>query len=400
MKSYGRDELDYCALVRELSRSPNIPTSAHLRNHLIAAYAAQSRPIDISKQDQWKIYGDYRKGVQLIAIGDVPSAIIKGITGEAYDSEDLKGIWGIAVVFPTYAPGWIEQSKDAMKNAGIWDGMRLSIWLSSESSKNDVVSMDSIRAADVEEEKVLDFIFHDFVSQAAQRLTEFNREKDEMGSDDDQYVVNLFAINEMWVTVLRRWTHKGDKYVTLTRANPCMTFIKPEEEAFEACDYAPRWQVSSIESKEDIVLVQSSNSLAFPLWYIENRRHISILVRDGQEEEESSRSEYPTHIQAGSPAAWAYAHDDLSLASLHVAEPYRRLGLGRVCVAYMAKKLIDAQKGSLLQAGCGYADVQTPFILDTEMHKGASRLFFEELGFKGVVIATWGSILVTKEREA
>jgi ribosomal protein S18 acetylase RimI-like enzyme len=147
------------------------------------------------------------------------------------------------------------------------------------------------------------------------------------------------------------------------------------------------------------VQVQSSNSLTFPRWYLENRKHISMLVHDKPEKTDmESRSEYPKQIQSGAPVAWAYAHDDLSLASLHVAEPYRRLGLGKNCVDYMAKKLIGAQKEALAKAGCGDIGALTPYLLDTEMHKGASRLFFEQQGFKGVVIATWGSILVTNAK--
>jgi GNAT superfamily N-acetyltransferase len=139
--------------------------------------------------------------------------------------------------------------------------------------------------------------------------------------------------------------------------------------------------------------VQSANSLRFPLWYIDQRKHISILIRDGPE---SNSSEYPTSIKAGSPAAWAYAHDDLSLASLHVAEVYRRTGLGRICVNLMGKKLIQAQKEALAKCfPSSEIGIPTPFLLDTEMHKGTSRLFFEAQGFNGIVVATWGSLLVT-----
>jgi GNAT superfamily N-acetyltransferase len=119
-----------------------------------------------------------------------------------------------------------------------------------------------------------------------------------------------------------------------------------------------------------------------------------MLIRDG---EGKDSNEYPVVMQQGSPAAWAYAHDDLSLASLHVAEPYRRSGLGKACVYLMGKKLMQAQKRALVQAGYSTddADIATPFLLDTEMHKGASRLFFEAQGFQGIVVATWGTIAVT-----
>lgn len=145
--------------------------------------------------------------------------------------------------------------------------------------------------------------------------------------------------------------------------------------------------------------VQSSNSLTFPIWYINQRKHISVLIRDGEDVEGGKSTSYPTSIQSGSPAAWAYAHDDLSLASLHVAEPYRRLRLGKCCVDIMAKRLIDAQKQALKQAGCTGSKHSTPYLLDTEMHKGSSRLFFEAIGFTGFVIATWGSISVQASQD-
>lgn len=110
-------------------------------------------------------------------------------------------------------------------------------------------------------------------------------------------------------------------------------------------------------------------------------------------------SYYPANIQPGSPAAWAYAHDDLSLASLYVAEPYRRLKLGNYCVEIMAKRLIDAQKKALTQVGCKLSENPTPYFFDTEMHKGVSRLFFETLGFTGFIIATWGSISVHSNQD-
>lgn len=110
--------------------------------------------------------------------------------------------------------------------------------------------------------------------------------------------------------------------------------------------------------------------------------------------------EYPTSIEegSGSPAAWAYAHDDLSLASLHVAEPYRRSGLGKICVDIMGKKLIQAQKEALskcLLPSTTDDKIPTPILLDTEMQKAASRLFFEAQGFIAIVVATWGSLLLT-----
>lgn len=149
--------------------------------------------------------------------------------------------------------------------------------------------------------------------------------------------------------------------------------------------------------------MQNANSLRFPRWYLEQRKHISMLIRDGHRADGDLDSGYPVTMQegSGSPAAWAYAHDDLSLASLHVAEPYRRSGLGKACVYLMGKRLIAAQKRALIQAGCCRdqddvdVDIATPFLLDTEMHKGASRLFFEAQGFQGIVVATWGTIAVT-----
>lgn len=105
---------------------------------------------------------------------------------------------------------------------------------------------------------------------------------------------------------------------------------------------------------------------------------------------------HPDTTGARKAVAWAYAHDDLSVASLHVVSSHRRRGLGRICVLAMVKKLFHAQKDAIIRAGLN-TTLPTPAFLDTEMHKGASRLFFESLGFTGVAVLTWGSITVSFE---
>lgn len=129
-------------------------------------------------------------------------------------------------------------------------------------------------------------------------------------------------------------------------------------------------------------------------------------------------SSYPTSIGKGRPAGWAYSHDNLSLASLHVAQPYRRikknascigtrvsnqiseLSVGKICVAAMAPKLIEAQRDALRMSGASDADsngnlvesLASPYLSDTEMDKGPARSFFEKLGLHGFAISTWGAI--------
>jgi hypothetical protein len=129
--------------------------------------------------------------------------------------------------------------------------MRLSIWLSSEPLRpNPASSEGREEEASQGEEAILDFIFHEYVPGAAQKLA---------GLDKAEYVVDLFAINDTWVRVLKKWTDNGDSIIQVTRANPCMTFVKPEGEEVDApngADFASRWQVSSIESEEEITLVR------------------------------------------------------------------------------------------------------------------------------------------------
>jgi GNAT superfamily N-acetyltransferase len=425
MRSFGPDELDYRGLIKELSSPPNYPTSAHIRNHLLAAYAAFTCPFDLSKQDQWKTYHEYRKGVQLMAIGDVPSHVLLQQSSNKDDDGNVRNdldddngcLWSIVIVFPSHTPGWQELDKDVKKTTGIWHTKRLAIWLSSESSSRrstGPVSIDNIPSASRAEEEMLWFIFHDVIPQASLQLamhlgeepgSQSQSELQLQSPNDAGLVVDLFAVNEAWVCLLRKWTSAGDEQIKLTRANPCMTFVKEEAEALnDIADFPPQYSVSTIESKEEMSLVQTSNSLTFPLWYVEQRKHISILVFDNDpplpqtlDNTPPQPLSYPTKRQTGSPVAWAYAHDDLSLASLHVAEPYRRLGLGKYSVDAMARKLIQAQKQAVRLARCDDVPLlQTACLLDTEMHKGGSRLFFEQLGFKGIVIATWGSILVAR----
>lgn len=152
--------------------------------------------------------------------------------------------------------------------------------------------------------------------------------------------------------------------------------------------------------------VQEANSISFPLWYIHQRRHLSVLISDGNRSA-SHGAIYPKTMTTGSPAGWAIAHSNLSLGALHVAEPYRRckqngasdndesISVGRLAVIVMGPKLIDAQRQALRHIGVK-DDLPTPYFADTEMHKGPARMFFEAVGFRGCLLRTWGSITLNE----
>ena len=134
----------------------------------------------------------------------------------------------------------------------------------------------------------------------------------------------------------------------------------------------------------------------------------------GGEEEESA---YPTEQGKGRLAGWVYTHEDLSLASLHVALPYRRqvdpaaaassppLSLGRLLVSLLSPRVGLAQRRAL--AACGL-DVRAleqaaaaaatassppycpwPVTADVDASDAGSVRFYERLGCRRVARHCW-----------
>lgn len=239
MRCFDIKDIDYHALIKELSLTSNHPYSLHVRNHLLAPYAANPPPLSINDQDAWTTYQSYRRGAQVTAFGDVPTHVLASAARTEGALDQYEGLWGVATVFPAYAPGWVKLDADTEMESDIWHDLRVSMWLSSEHTIEIAASSDEKRRTNVREEALIDYVFHDFVPSAARNFdaeAEGNRATREA-------IVDLFAVNDAWVKVLRAWTEAGDSKVKLTRANPCMMFIKSEEDA-----------ISSIQTSSDTTL--------------------------------------------------------------------------------------------------------------------------------------------------
>lgn len=265
MLGFNVDQIDYQALVSELSQEPNYPYSLHLRNHLIAPYVALPYPPPAHEQDAWKTYTNYRRGAQLIAIGNVPTTILKGSVSKNGAMEQA-GPWGVAVLFPAYSSNAVaekENEKAKSSQTAIWHSMRLSLWLNSESNGTGLAAtFENVKIAEKEDIILLHSIFNDFLPRAIQNLVKIQGQTAVSTTFDQSttldHMVDLFAVNDAWVRILDQWTKERHSTIKLTRANPCMSFIKSELDSLSpSSQMAPRWHVSSIQCEKEAVLVSS-----------------------------------------------------------------------------------------------------------------------------------------------
>lgn len=427
------EQLDFRALVRHLSRHDGFPCPLHVRNHFLAQYGAQVGHAALQGKtlddDPWRTYDDYRRGASVVAIGDVPLEVRNGqenSQGPIARAAHGEGLWALVIVYPSYAPGWVEQGADAAAEADvIWNGMRMALWLSTERAGRPA-ALDTVRDADQWEMALLRFICEQHLPCTVSKLAASQRPGTiKRHGQSDAVLVDLFAVNHSWARALDELGRQGlSSGFQVTRMNPCMTFVMAEEEAcrLAAIHHPSRWAVRPIgDSEREIRLVRiypadalypdhaklkdylkhiqiiDSNNLTFPSWYIRHRRHNSVFITDGPSSE-ATTSYYPDSVQPGAPVGWAYAHDDFSLGSLHVAQPYRRNrdkdgSVGQICLGLMASQLIDAQKAALSMAGCP-DDLPAPYLSDSELRKDVAVSFHTKMGFYPSSISTWGAFAI------
>lgn len=102
---YDARKLSFTALVSELSRHPNLPTSVHVRNLLLSGLASQEKvseefeknlrecsDSDAKSRVLWDQLRSYQPGIQVGIIGPAPA----GILGNA--SSDSTSPWGVAIL--------------------------------------------------------------------------------------------------------------------------------------------------------------------------------------------------------------------------------------------------------------------------------------------------------------
>lgn len=410
------DQLDFTALINHLSTHSSFPCCQHIRNHFLAQYGTFIKhPRLIEKEvddDPWQTYHDYRKDAIVAAIGDVPNSIRKGYNQQ--DESAKEGVWALVTVFPSYSPGWVNLSKDEQDQCNsIWNAIRTTFWISTERPFEQYTTPDQVRQATIQESNLLKFIFEHHLPTAigklASDLPPFANIKKH--NDDEQFTLSdLHAINHIWMKELQVIQDKNDSW-KMVRCNPCVTFTMPEENALQLkqnVEVGNRWRLSLIgDHPGELEMVVNSNNIKYPTFYPKARRHLSVMLYDQEgihEEAEikSDKKEYPKTIHPGAPAGWAYSHDDFSLGSLHVSEPYRRLkkskgvhGLGTICLALMAETLVKIQRDALRFAGCDdFANLPTPIISDAEEHKQVAVAFHRSAGFVPKTITSWGAYAV------
>ncbi|PWN33637.1 uncharacterized protein FA14DRAFT_161391 [Meira miltonrushii] len=414
-------QLDYPALLRYLSFHPGFPCSQHIRNHFLAQYGAYVKHPDLADKqiddDPWRTYHDYRKGSVIVAIGDVPASVRKG--DHLQDDPNEESVWAIVAVFPSYSPGWVTLS-DYDKNQcdSLWNAIRTTFWLSTEIPFQQQITPDQVRQASVQERNLLKFIFQQHLPKAFSHIASSlpahsNVKKYE--DDNTLTLSDLHAINHIWMKELQSIQEDiaGDDHsFKMVRCNPCVNFTMPEDIALHLKNDidASRWKVGLMgDHPGELEMVVKSNNVRYPMFYTKGRRHLSVVLRDQEgfnEHMQMEDQEYPTKVYPGAPAGWAYSHDDFSLGSLHVAEPYRRLkrdggdkvkkqGVGTVCLALMAGMLVQCQKDALSSAGClDFEKLPTPIISDAEQHKVVAVAFHRSAGFAPQSITSWGAYAI------
>lgn len=156
--------------------------------------------------------------------------------------------------------------------------------------------------------------------------------------------------------------------------------------------------------------VLASNKLAFPKSHLLRKPFLTRLIRDQQGPAAISglsepsaiqrNNEYASSQERGSAAGWVYTHEDLSLASLHVAPPYRRLSprqegvpsVGRLLIDIMAARIARHQRRALRDAGVDLETIDEtawPLTADVETENLASWQFYLRTDFVPVARHTW-----------
>lgn len=115
-------------------------------------------------------------------------------------------------------------------------------------------------------------------------------------------------------------------------------------------------------------------------------------------------NDYATDQAKGRAAGWVYTHEDLSLASLHVPPPYRRLtprtegvpSVGRLLMDVMSARISRHQERILRQVGLdldldgdSLGPQARPVTADVEIDNAASWQFYLRTGFVPVARHTW-----------
>ncbi|CEH16161.1 hypothetical protein CBOM_06027 [Ceraceosorus bombacis] len=460
---FQASQLNYASLITHLSSPPHFPISHAFRNQLVAHYETADRHEQdaVADADPWQTLLDSFPRCTICAAGDVPPEVRSDRAKEEDHSNasSAPGVWGI--IFTYFRP--------------TFQSLSTHIWISTEAALYEAnhetfeARPSAMRPQLVRDSAPLvKFLLLDLQREAVEKL--------QVLRGDQGRRVTLGAVEQEWANLLCSWLGQVDVETLALRAanktqdddaeairsvsetapkisstfasrwnipwaNPCASVylsVEPDAELLAAGQGAKegeggkviqrgRWSVRSLISDKETKLVQKSNKLPFSLDYVESRKHLSIIIRDALEATNASDDStgvnlesYPTDRRKGNAAGWVYAHDQLSLGSLHVASPYRRLrstsaslansesSVGRLLVHAMGLKLHRAIMHALARSGAlqrleeahvkngkGAYDF-APTVGDTELTAGAIG-FFERCGFKHFRNAVWLGLEMTPE---
>ncbi|PWN42247.1 hypothetical protein IE81DRAFT_347656 [Ceraceosorus guamensis] len=461
---FKTSQLDYASLITHLSSPPHFPISHAFRNQLVAHYETADRHEQdaVADADPWQTLLDSFPRCTICAAGDVPLEVRSDRAKEEdhSDASSAPGVWGI--IFTYFRP--------------TFQSLSTHIWISTEAALYET-NQDTFEARPSamrpqvvrDSAPLVKFLLLDLQREAVEKLQALR--------GDQGRRVTLGAVEQEWANLLCSWLGQVDVETLALRAanktqdnaeairsvpepasrisptfasgwniswaNPCASVhlpVKPDAELLAAGQGAEegeggkviqrgRWSVRSLISDKETKLVQKSNKLPFSLDYVESRKHLSIIIRDALEDANPSDDltgvnleSYPTDRRKGNAAGWVYAHDQLSLGSLHVTSPYRRLrsadaslaesesSVGRLLVHAMGLKLHRAIMHALARSGAlqrleekahvknakGPYDDFAPTVGDTELTAGALG-FFERCGFKHFRNPVWLGLEMSAE---
>ncbi|CAO1622457.1 unnamed protein product [Jaminaea pallidilutea] len=462
IKTYESRDINLGALVRLLSKAPYLPNSQGVRNHLIVGLTSRLDPTEQRAEDggpqEWNTLYNSQPGVQVVLFGDVPSEILMASsrassskTRSVTSSDRVTApLWGIALVFPSK---W--RSDDDPPS--FMRRPQVLLWMSSERALARVrlqhTGGDGPPAPlDETSRSLVSFVFEGWLPGAYQRYIRSQGERLHLPDDVvEQHLqevdVVVAALDEHFLRALLEIVPEAQEGRDSRQARiewhgtygafslPLDHSTAQRAQAIEKDLQQPssRWSIEDV-SPPAVDAILQSNKIPFPRSHVLRKPFLSVVVRDrlGHSETTAASSaagaadaspmdnRYALEQSRGSLAGWAYTHEDLSLASLHVPPAYRRLGakgagsttektthsppsVGRLIVEVLSDKVQAHLKQALARFGCdleelsrhqsqGEAACAWHLRADTEVGPGSAEEFYKRMGFKRMANLTWSGL--------
>ncbi|PWN54455.1 hypothetical protein IE53DRAFT_382949 [Violaceomyces palustris] len=482
-------ELDFGSLIRELSKPENLASALHVRNTLLSAYngseAVGSKVLAERErseaQDQgvdgrpWDTLLEYLgPGSKVWAFGRLPRLLFSSHNRrerepkdpthgrhvshdeEEQSEEQQEGrAWGILI------------SEFRFRKYGRGRPPRIHLWVSSQ-SRIPIAQEDGERdggddgpcpnrsppsPSQVDSSQALDTVRRLLIEFLPQQLSRSKRWLEEVRSTDleaepqrrsaeeaETLPVVICGLERIFGDHLKILCSSLSSSSSSPRAgyrfeveweNPCLIYLRSEVRICKA--YLSQFEVEGrgckidTISERDVEMITRSNKLPFPAEMVRDRSHISTMIRSvGSDPSQASKGEDDPDDQMG----WAYAHEDLAVASLFVRQPFRRikvpfsqtmpenstsppppspstsrgLGVGQLVIDSLGEKLVRCNLEAL--RCCGLRDLVVdrspgskprapqppspssplvdvaPLCCVTEEENLGAQAFFERLGFQ------------------